>query len=466
MSEGKTGIKVFFGVPAYGGLLDAGFARCYMAMQRKGLIHKACHIDGDSLIPRARNNLSAEFLKSDCTHLLFIDTDILFEVEHVERLIQHAASGLPIVAGLYPKKQKELAWVLNTMEGEETNPNGLLRVKYAGTGFMLIARDVFSRIMNAYPQIAYYTDSGELGKTDREVRWDFWQVGVHRAPGIPDTEPGRYLSEDWFFCQLLDNLNIPTYMDMTIHTQHIGKVAYPLEEVPKVGPDGKPVKKAPETPKDAAGEKQVDIECPPAMERHVRKIFDGEYIFENPVKDGDIIYDIGANVGGFMRWARCVWPQSPIVAFEPIKDNFEVLQRNAEGVDEVLLVNKAVTPRKGDPMYHGLNNPGECSFNKGEQQMEDSTEMVDTIHPAELEPAHFYKIDTEGCELEILQNLDLSKAKSIILEWHSEADYRAIKELMVERGFLLVRDDKRGRDIGLMAFVKVPFKKNESNGQS
>lgn len=449
-------IRVFFGIPAYGGMLMASFVRGYLKLQSNGLIDRVCHVDGDSLVSRARNNLTAEFLKSDCTHLLFIDTDIVFDPGHVKKLIDGARCGMPIVAGLYPKKQKELAWVINTMDGEETREDGFRRVKYAGTGFMLIARYVFERMINAYPEIAYTTDTGEI-QGERETRWDFWRVGVHRPADVGADKPGRYLSEDWFFCQMMEDLGMPVMMDMSIHVGHVGQVTYPLEEVPLLDAEGNPVKKEEKKPAPKTADMYIPTDQE-AMTRHVRKIFDGEYIFQNPTKDGDLIYDIGANMGGFMRWARLTWPNSKIVAFEPVPSNFEVLEKNAEGVDGVQLVNVALSTKTDRKvMFKGKNNAGEWSFFDLGQQDIDETVEVEVVSPADLPPAQFYKIDAEGSELDIVTSLDLSAAKAVIMEWHRPGDWVAIKRFFADMGWEIVRDDKRSRKRGVMAFVNPEY---------
>src|SRR5215470_12198605 len=69
------------------------------------------------------------------------------------------------------------------------------------------------------------------------------------------------------------------------------------------------------------------IDCPPAMAPHVQKIADGEY--EIPYQHPNpVILDIGANVGGFAAWASQRWPASLIHCYEPLPDNFALLQKN------------------------------------------------------------------------------------------------------------------------------------------
>ena len=56
----------------------------------------------DSLVTRARNKLVTEFLKTDCTHLFFIDADISFEPDDLIRVL---AFNKPLVAAPYPIKK-------------------------------------------------------------------------------------------------------------------------------------------------------------------------------------------------------------------------------------------------------------------------------------------------------------------------------------------------------------------------
>lgn len=211
-SPAKKEPKVFVALPVYGHY-HAHFVHSLMHLIQeppcKLQIKPNC---GDSLVSRSRNVLAAEFLKSDCTHLLFIDTDLIFSPEHVARLVSHDKD---IVAGLYPKKQRKLAWVCNMIAGEEPDENGLQRIAYAGTGFLMISRRVFERMIEAYPQIAYRPDAGEEGD-----KWDLFPVGVHN---------GRYLSEDWFFCQRALELGFDVWADTRVVLKHVGEMIYPLD---------------------------------------------------------------------------------------------------------------------------------------------------------------------------------------------------------------------------------------------
>lgn len=224
-------MKLFVGLPVYGGY-DAHFVPCLLRLVQDPPVPLMIQPNpGDSLVSRARNRLVATFLKSDATHLLFLDTDLIFSPAQIGRLCRQAeAPGTEIVAGLYPKKQAELGWVCNLLDPAEGGPGepcpltDLHRVKYAGTGCLLVAREVFEAMIKAFPQIAYVPDD----QTDPEAReWDFFSVGVYRNG---PADPGRYLSEDWFFCQRARDLGYEIRVDTRVVLKHVGEAVYPLDD--------------------------------------------------------------------------------------------------------------------------------------------------------------------------------------------------------------------------------------------
>jgi hypothetical protein len=245
--------KVFIGLPIYGGVFPAFFVSV-VNLIKSGELHGEIHpVIGDSLVSRARNRIVADFLKSDCTHLLFLDCDLQFNPKQVKQLLGHG-EHCPIVCALYPKKQVELAWVMNIFTGVQTpDQNGLLPVKCAGTGAMLIRRDVIQKMQEAYPSLRYDEDAGGAGS-----KYDLFKVGTWPCAEIPRLEfpqkpvdsqfdlpkeipaqlvkmrdESRYLSEDWFFCYLAWNLGIPTFIDTRNVFRHWdGCTSYPVGPIP------------------------------------------------------------------------------------------------------------------------------------------------------------------------------------------------------------------------------------------
>lgn len=252
MSKKKVAPKVFVALPIYGGAHPVFFQSIIKLLHNPPVQVQIATLIGDSLVSRARNNLVSQFLKSDCTHLLFIDSDLQFEPWQIKRLVDH---GGEIVCGMYPKKQRQLGWVMNIFEGvDKGDSNGLLPVKCAGTGAMLIRRSVFEEMQEAYPSLRYDDDHGG----DACSKWDFFKVGVWPCTDAPRKDfparpiktryevdgkvevalekmrqESRYLSEDWFFCYLAWNLGIPTFVDLKNVFRHWDAgTCYPLDPIP------------------------------------------------------------------------------------------------------------------------------------------------------------------------------------------------------------------------------------------
>ncbi len=224
LAGAKAWRKLFLAVPFDHGL-TFGFNESYIRLlMQPPLPLKRGSVFGDSLVPRARNALIAEFMDSfDCTHLLFIDTDLKFSTAQVLRICSH---DVPIVGGCYAKKIKGPAqWVLNTdPDFPQPEASGLQRVRFNGTGFLCIRKDVPERMIAACPELAYQPDH-----RPGEVEHDLFSVGVYRAPGVAADVPGRYLSEDWYFCQRALDLGIPVYADTKVVPWHTGEMDFPSE---------------------------------------------------------------------------------------------------------------------------------------------------------------------------------------------------------------------------------------------
>lgn len=213
-------VNVFVAVPCYGNV-PADFMLCMMRMQA----NPPCNLTikmviGDSLVARARNTLAAEFIKcSDCTHILFLDSDLIFSSEQIKRLVDHNED---LCAGFYPKKQDgDLAWVCNAkLHANSPDARGLQEMRYMGTGFLLIKRIVFEKMIASIGSAIEYHPDGRTAETE----WDFFAVGPHKtADGY-----SRYLSEDWYFCQRWLDLGGKVYGDTKIIAKHIGHAVFPL----------------------------------------------------------------------------------------------------------------------------------------------------------------------------------------------------------------------------------------------
>ena len=194
-------------------------------------------LGGDALISQARSLLVAYMLDNPrASHLLFIDADIAFEVEQVLRLLRFDKD---FVAGFYPVKQIDWQQVpQRALAGEPLTSAGLTYVGtlcdgdalrfedgfataiYAGTGFQLIRREVFERMMTAYPELRF-RKAHEL--TSRIPPSDTL-FALFDCLIEPDT--GVYLSEDYAFCRRWRAIGGEIWLDTRSRLTHSGPQSF------------------------------------------------------------------------------------------------------------------------------------------------------------------------------------------------------------------------------------------------
>jgi FkbM family methyltransferase len=199
------------------------------------------------------------------------------------------------------------------------------------------------------------------------------------------------------------------------------------------------------------------FECPSDLASHCNRVLTGEYDVPTPVAP-KIVLDIGASVGPFTRWAMAQWPEAEIHAFDPLTEHADFFARNTAAANGRIHFSKLAVRREPGPalLRRGLHNSGESSFFDLGEQTADTT-PVSCVGAARLPRADLVKIDTEGCELEIIESLDLSGAKTIVLEYHSETDAHAIKKLLFAKGYKLYIHQTRCTNRGLLKFVAAPL---------
>lgn len=200
----------------------------------------------ESLIPRARNYCCDEFLRSESTHMMFIDGDIGFDAKDVIALmiLQIQNPDYDIIGAVYPKKtiawekvkaavDKGLAdenpevlgnyvgdYVVNFKAGTSaiklTEPAEVLEI---GTGFMMIRRETLLKFKEKFPYL-YKPDHVRTAQFDgtREIM-QFFQAEI-------DPVSKRYLSEDYWFCQKVQEIGLKTWICPWMKLTHTGTMVY------------------------------------------------------------------------------------------------------------------------------------------------------------------------------------------------------------------------------------------------
>ncbi len=210
--------KIFIGLP---------IRRDVSALFMNAMIGLACSKDfqfqvaqeiGCPWVGAARNALTGDFLESNCSNIFFCDDDVIPDARHIATLY---ARQVPIVTGFYAKKHDgALEWAhcgWNKETGEHLGP--MVQLRYAGAGYVLIAREVFEKIKTHDKYLRSYKE-GSL-RDGRSLEYDFWSQGVY--PG-GDT----WLGEDAYFFQRATDCGFRIWGDTSVVPSHIGQVAFPL----------------------------------------------------------------------------------------------------------------------------------------------------------------------------------------------------------------------------------------------
>lgn len=228
---------LFLATPCYGCMLTVQYLQCLLQTQIDlanngiGLILQT--VGNESLITRARNLLTKQFLESPGTHLLFIDADISWAPQAILRLLQKNEG---VVTTSYPKKfhdwsrlerrlasdadteplsQAGLDYNLNVTDRVVQVVDGFAKVLDAATGFMLVKREAIERMYKFYEkELLVVNDLVGARQTIKDY------VALFDCMIDPDTR--RSLSEDFAFSRRWQKMGEEVYMDLAMPLGHTG----------------------------------------------------------------------------------------------------------------------------------------------------------------------------------------------------------------------------------------------------
>lgn len=130
--ELRNTVKLFVATPMYGGFSHGLYLKSCLDLQtlcsKHGIECRFSFLFNESLITRARNYLVDEFLRSDCTHLMFIDADINYNPIDILALL---TIDKDIIGAPYPKKCCSSKTKVTTEDGIKTIKE-IVDTKYMG----------------------------------------------------------------------------------------------------------------------------------------------------------------------------------------------------------------------------------------------------------------------------------------------------------------------------------------------
>jgi len=243
---------IFIATPCYGGQIGEPYFRSMMRFailcNKYDIQYTISTLANESLVTRGRNTLTSFFMENkQATHLFFIDADIEFNPEDILRMV---AYDKPVIVGAYPKKAINWASIMeatrndsdetpDTIEGHSSNyvvnfdfledkdgnktpqvviQDNLVKLKDAGTGFMCIEKSVIQKLFDKHPEMKYVND------INVDQKFEPFMYALFDT--MIDPESRRYLSEDYTFCRLWQNMGGDVWLDPRTALNHVGHYTF------------------------------------------------------------------------------------------------------------------------------------------------------------------------------------------------------------------------------------------------
>ena len=185
-------------------------------LERRG--HPVWKLRGISQVDRARSQLATDALARGFTELLWVDSDVVFHPDDVDRLRAH---DQPFVCGLYPKKgprEFAAAFLPGTTSLTFGAGGGLVPVAACGFGFVLTRREVFDRVRDG---LGLPTTNRRSGRP----------LVPYFAPLLAgDGDDAVYLGEDYSFCERARRVGFEVLADTAVRLGHVGEYTYYWED--------------------------------------------------------------------------------------------------------------------------------------------------------------------------------------------------------------------------------------------
>lgn len=212
-------IRLVVGFPHIG-MVDTEFMMAMVSMYRYLIFNPIVSDDieieyaeilrcGGSMLPKQRDEIVTLSKAAGATHLLFIDTDMIFDVEIAHKLLRAKKEVIACNASTKTNPPNPTA-----RSFDSSDPTGqpvfstdkcppIEEIWRIGTGVMLIDLEALEKIPQPWFMMTY------------------------------DLQRQAHCGEDWYFCKLVRAYDIPIYIHhhASMSVGHMGKYNYTLQQV-------------------------------------------------------------------------------------------------------------------------------------------------------------------------------------------------------------------------------------------
>jgi len=206
--------KLFITTPTYNGTVHAQYAislACSIPYLSQAGWQAQFAINAvNTLLVAARNTAIRNFLESDCSHILMIDSDLGWNGFELTQMLENDKD---FIGGIYPSRKVANTFIYNPQyadNGGFIGDGSLIKANYIPSGFVLAKREAIQKMYDHYSDLAYeskcgYGDKGVLLFNTEVIDGEFW-------------------SEDYVFFKRAKDIGLETWIDPRLTFDHAGVV--------------------------------------------------------------------------------------------------------------------------------------------------------------------------------------------------------------------------------------------------
>ncbi len=204
---------VWIAIPAYTGQVHLGTMRSIiadmLALADRGDKVTIFDESGNAMIGDCRALIVTQFLASDATDLVFVDSDVCWEAGALTRLVD---APVEFVAGIYPQRRDPINYCVQYLTDRTelwADPEtGLLEVAGVPAGFMRLSRAMLERMVEHYPDTAFYCE--QAPEKISHALFDPYRIGKLK------------FGEDYSFCKRWRDIGGKVWIDPELKLGHVG----------------------------------------------------------------------------------------------------------------------------------------------------------------------------------------------------------------------------------------------------
>jgi len=212
-------MKIFIASPAFDGKVHIQYA---VALAQTALVCAANNISMEykitpsgSLLCAERNRLVQDFLESNCTHMLCVDSDLGWPAQCIIAML---SKDLPFIAGVYPARignGMDKSFLFRPVYKEDgtlvvNQEKGVIKMEYIPAGFMLLKREVFEKMIETHSHTKFVPKDQKSPSGYALFNTEIWD--------------GEFWGEDFVFCRRAREAGFDIWVDPLIQFDHSGKI--------------------------------------------------------------------------------------------------------------------------------------------------------------------------------------------------------------------------------------------------